>query len=731
MNDRLAVGLSEARRGAAELAEIDRLRAEAEASAQRFRELVDGLDAIVWEADPSTLRFSFVSQRVENMLGYSVERCISEPGFWAKKVHPDDRKRAVAFCRRAAAEGRHNELEYRMIAADGRVVWVHDTRGVVRDAEGRPWILRGVLVDISVRKQAEARMAGLLEIAKDITGTLDLDEILQRVQRRMAALLPCERVITYYWDPKRDAFPEIARYGLPEELAQAADAVEFHRGQPIVDLLASGQTVVVNDVLDQNLVSIDMLKHFGISALIAVPMTVRGRILGALVAVNAGSAKRFDADQVQLLESIARHLAMAIEAADLYRNQQEEAKIAAALARVGREMISALDTPVILDRLCQLTTEVLGCDCSHALLSKPEEDVFVPISGHGYPPEQWECIRVTTLPRAVLAPGLDRLKDADVANVCVAYVPHILTAVLAREYGITRALTAGLRRGGDIIGMLVACDRGPQEPFTPQQERIAQGIAQLASLALENARLVEELGRAIRLKSDFVATMSHELRTPLNVIVGYNSLLLDAAFGEVTPEQADPLRRVENSANELLDLINATLDVSRLETGRLPLDLQEISVAELIEAVDAETRALQQKPGVRFVWDVQPQLPRLRTDPIKLKVVLKNLISNAVKFTDEGSVTVAVQRRDGAMEFRVTDTGIGIPAEAHKLIFEPFRQVDSSPTRHYGGVGLGLYIVRRLVEILGGAITVDSEVGRGSTFHVTVPDRSGPESAES
>ena len=707
------------------------MRAEAEASAQRFRELVDGLDAIVWEADPSTLRFSFVSQRVQDMLGYPVDLCMSEPGFWARKVHPEDRKQAVAFCRKAAAEGRHSELEYRMIAADGRVVWVHDTRGVVRDAEGRPWLLRGVLVDVSDRKQAEARMAGLLEIAKDITGTLDLDEILDRVQRRMAALLPCERVITYYLDSKRDSFREIARYGLPQELAQEAAAVEFRRGQPIVDLLTRGQTIVINDVFDQNLLPVDLLRRFGISALVVVPMTVRGRILGALVAVNASSGKRFDAHQVQLLESIARHLGMAIEAAELYRGQQEEAKIGAALARVGRELISALDTPVILDRLCQLTTEVLGCDCSHALVWKPEEDVYVPISGHGYPPEQWECIRVMKLPRALMAPGLGRLEHAEVANVCVASVPHMPTAVLALEYGITRALNAALRRGGEIIGMLVACDRGPQEPFTPQQERIARGIAQLASLALENARLVEELGRASRLKSDFVATMSHELRTPLNVIVGYNSLLLDGAFGDLTPEQLDTVQRVEDSAHELLDLINATLDVSRLEAGGLPLDLREVAVADLIAEVDAETRALQQKPGVRFVWQVEPQLPRLRTDPLKLKVVLKNLIGNAVKFTDEGSVTVAAHRRDGVMEFSVADTGIGIPPEARELIFEPFRQADSSPTRRYGGVGLGLYIVRRFLEILGGAVTVDSEVGRGSTFQVTVPDRGSRKPSES
>jgi signal transduction histidine kinase len=292
---------------------------------------------------------------------------------------------------------------------------------------------------------------------------------------------------------------------------------------------------------------------------------------------------------------------------------------------------------------------------------------------------------------------------------------------LGRELGITVALGMALRRGDALIGIHSACYRGRQERFTPQQERIARGMAQLASMALENGRLVEELGHANRLRSEFVATMSHELRTPLNIIVGYNELLIDGEFGELNPDQTETLHRVGKSARELLDLINATLDMSRLESGRLPVNLQDVWLPDLLREIDSETQGLRENTTVRFVWEVPAQLPYLCTDPFKLKMVLKNLIANAVKFTHEGSVTIAVQSGDGHIELSIADTGIGISADAQAMIFEPFRQVDSSITRRYGGVGLGLYIVRRLVDMLGGTVAVESEVGRGSTFRVRLP----------
>jgi len=453
-----------------------------------------------------------------------------------------------------------------------------------------------------------------------------------------------------------------------------------------------------------------------------VPLMVHGRTVGALAALNAESGRRFDAHQVQLFEGIAQQVGIALEAADLYRAQQEEADVSGALVRVGRELTASLDTPVLLDRLCQLTTEVLACDFSHTILWRPEGNTYVPVAQHGDTAEQWESMRVLKIPLNMMAPLLARLERRYVVQARIAEHQDLRAGALPVQYGMTAGLYMALRRGGEIVGIQTAGYRGRQDAFTSQQERIAGGLAQTASLVLENARLVEDLKRANRLKSEFVATMSHELRTPLNIIMGYNDLLLEEAFGSLTPEQVESLQCMERSSCELLDMITATLDLSRLETGRLPLDVAAIHLPDLLHEIDAETReAREEKPRVAFSWQIAPGLPTLQTDGRKLKIVLKNLISNALKFTDQGSITVSVVSDDGGVAITVADTGIGIAAEAQGIIFEPFRQVDGSHTRPYRGVGLGLYVVRRLLDLLGGTISVDSEGGCGSTFRVWLP----------
>jgi signal transduction histidine kinase/DNA-binding response OmpR family regulator len=500
-----------------------------------------------------------------------------------------------------------------------------------------------------------------------------------------------------------------------------------------IDSRPAMETALAQQVWDVVLADYELPRFSGLAALLLLqnsgldlPFLVVSGAIGEEVAVAAMKAGAQDYIMKGNLARLAPAIERELREAEVRRERRqaqealrEDARVSGALARVGQELISSLDTPVLLNRLCQVTTEVLECAWSHTVLWQPEEQVFVPVSGYGHTPEEWESIRVLTLPRSLLARLLARLEGEQVVDAAVRADRSLASVPMA--YGITVALFMALRRGGEIVGIHIAAYRGRRDPFGPQQERIARGIAHLASLALANARLVEQLERANRLKSDFVATMSHELRTPLNIVVGYNDLLLDGEFGPLTAEQIDVLRRMDKSAHGLLELINATLDLSRLEAGRVPLEVKEIILSDLVSELDAEASELRDKPNVDFVWDVAPQLPPLHTDPVKLKVVLKNLIGNAVKFTAEGRVTVGVRSREGGVEFSVTDTGIGIAPETLPIIFEPFRQGESSMTRRFGGVGLGLHIARRLLDVLGGRITVDSEVGRGSTFRVWVP----------
>jgi signal transduction histidine kinase len=238
--------------------------------------------------------------------------------------------------------------------------------------------------------------------------------------------------------------------------------------------------------------------------------------------------------------------------------------------------------------------------------------------------------------------------------------------------------------------------------------------------------LIADLQSANQLKEEFMATMSHELRTPLNVIIGYTDLQLEGAFGELPADHRETLGTVRQQALQLLELIQATLDMSRLERGLMTVDLRDISVGQFLEQLQVQIPAAWRKPTVELNWRAAPALPPIRTDPAKLQILLRNLIHNALKFTHRGMVTVAVSARPDRQQltFVVQDSGIGIRAEHLSDIFEMFRQAPEGE-RTPGGVGLGLYIVKRLGAVLGADIVVSSAPGRGATFRIHVPN-AGP-----
>jgi signal transduction histidine kinase len=254
---------------------------------------------------------------------------------------------------------------------------------------------------------------------------------------------------------------------------------------------------------------------------------------------------------------------------------------------------------------------------------------------------------------------------------------------------------------------------------------LRQQVASLQVFAAERSRAEAEMSRAKeaaetseRAKSEFIATLSHELRTPLSVILGYVELLLDEGFGLISAQQRDVLDRIRQNSSQLLELISGLLDLSRIEANRLPVEFSTVGVSDLLRTIERETLGLRSQSKLDFVWQIDENLPPVCTDPAKLKVIIKNLIGNAIKFTNEGRITVETQSYAGGVEIRVVDTGIGISQDSLPVIFEPFQQLDAARGQ---GTGLGLHIVKRLLALLGGSITVDSEVGRGSTFCVWVP----------
>lgn len=243
----------------------------------------------------------------------------------------------------------------------------------------------------------------------------------------------------------------------------------------------------------------------------------------------------------------------------------------------------------------------------------------------------------------------------------------------------------------------------------------------------ELKRKTSEAEEANRIKSQFLSNVSHELRTPLNAILGYTSLVLDQVYGPVGEDIKEPLERAKRNADELLRLVNDVLDFSRIESGKMPLDLAPVDISSLIQDVYAEMKFFLDKKSLHVQWNLEKALPLVECDANEVRQVFVNLFSNAIKFTNEGGVTISTRNRPEkeGIEILIQDTGIGIRSEELPKIFDLFHQVDPTATREFGGVGLGLAIVKEIVHLLKGEIQVESEYGKGSTFIVFLPCRSG------
>jgi signal transduction histidine kinase/CheY-like chemotaxis protein len=290
-----------------------------------------------------------------------------------------------------------------------------------------------------------------------------------------------------------------------------------------------------------------------------------------------------------------------------------------------------------------------------------------------------------------------------------------------------------------IVGALVVRRKAPGE-YPKQTIDLLQTFAAQSVLAIQNAHLfaeVEEKGRQLEMasqhKSQFLANMSHELRTPLNAIIGLTEMMFTNAARFGTEKAAEPLRRVHRAGTHLLGLINQVLDLSKIEAGKLELSVESVTIAPLVDEVIGTARQLAEQNKNRLVVEVPEGLAPIMADPMRIRQILLNLLSNACKFTKGGEVKLRVRTvADGRnwVEFAVSDTGIGMTPEQQAKLFEEFTQADSSTARRYGGTGLGLAITRKLARMMGGDVTVTSEAGKGSTFAVRLPGAAGPAAAQ-
>jgi PAS domain S-box-containing protein len=419
------------------------------------------------------------------------------------------------------------------------------------------------------------------------------------------------------------------------------------------------------------------------------------------------------------------------------RRRREQAN--SLLAEAGRVLAESLDYRITLNTVAHLVVPALADWCS-VLVKTPAGGLETLAVAHtDAAREQSARAMVARYPNSPDTPtGASRVVSSGSSEVYSEISDELLATVardpehlaMLREIGMRSAMIVPMRAHGRTLGAisLIAAESG--RCFTERDLPIAEELARRSALAIENAELFEAAAAANRAKSEFLASISHELRTPLNAILGYTQLLADGITGPVNEAQGHQLKRVRASATHLLGLIDEVLSFSRLEAGRETVALADTEVSAALEDAITIVRPLAaaRDLGLEVVPPPAPEGEPLRmvTDVLKLRQILVNLLNNAVKFTDRGTITLATRVDGDEVVFTVRDTGIGIPAEHLERVFEPFWQVEQAASRRVGGTGLGLSVTRRLAHLLGGRVSVQSVVGKGSTFEVRLPRVSLP-----
>jgi signal transduction histidine kinase len=471
-----------------------------------------------------------------------------------------------------------------------------------------------------------------------------------------------------------------------------------------------------------------LARSIGFRSALSVPMLREGSPIGVITVTGAKPAM-FTEHQLAMLQTFADQAVIAIENTRLFNElQARTAELSRsvvelkALGEVGSAVSSTLDVDTVLTTIVTQATQLSGTQAGLIYDYDEGNEQLRARATVGLPENITAALQRDPLRKGegVVGRAIANGRPVQAADVSVDSVYESRIRLLMLESGFRAVLAAPLIREEQVLGALVVSRKQPGE-FSPQIVDLLTTFASQSALAMQNARLFHQLEIASKHKSQFLANMSHELRTPLNAILGYTELIADQIYGDVPEKITEVLDRVQQNGRHLLGLINDVLDLSKIEAGQLVLALGDYSFSDVVQSVVSSVGSLAAEKRLRLTVDVAPDMPVGRGDDRRITQVLLNLVGNAIKFTEKGEVGVRVSASDGAFLVAVDDTGPGIRNEDQERIFEEFQQSDTAVAKSKSGTGLGLAIAKRIVELHGGRIWVESVLNEGSTFFVSLP----------
>ncbi len=573
-------------------------------------------------------------------------------------------------------------------------------------------------------QQVANQLTTLSEVSMAISSTLDLDTALQRVMDRAVAILNAEAGSLLLADPHgKNLTFEVVLGPTGKELLGVKTPV----GKGIVGTVAeTGEPLIINNVADDPRwnVAFDEATKFKTKDLLCVPMIAHNRVVGVVEVINKLDGTKFTQEECNLLLSFGAQAAIALE------NAQRFTRIDQALA----ERVQELQTLQNFDQQLQTSLElkrVLNIALTYAMdslgvsmglmgvIKEKEEPGLYLLAQHGMPMEMSRYkIDPWPLTRGIMGRVVRTGKTEIINDITQAkdYIP--------KTHRTRSMLVVPIMREGRVIGVMNLESTDP-DYFTEEDASFVNILVSHAAIAIDNAQLFEQVREANEAKSEFMNTASHELKIPMTSIKGYAKLLAMGAVGQLSEQQKDFLTVISNNVDRMDRLVSNLLDVSRIEAGRIRLELEDVQMCDVINEVVESAKTQIEKKNLSLHLDVDKNLPQIRADYNRMVQIMNNLVSNAYKYTPEGgAITVSAKPYNGNLEgiaVSVKDTGYGISQEDQEKLFTNFFRSSDQNIRDQPGTGLGLAITKKMIESHGGQLTLDSEPGKGSCFTFTMP----------